>query len=157
MYVLNTIVLEGVFLNKENRTELSEAVNDFVDANQQILSLADSLSENGSIGIVFEKLINEHVRTLKGQQNVDSIIMNSESSVRFCGQLFCSATRTIEKIFHGILDDGKTGDYESLQNLMTIKGRENREFRDKMAEIRSVLNISRSILADIEPLDLPRE
>ena len=40
---------------------------------------------------------------------------------------------------------------------MTIKGRENREFRDKMAEIRSVLNISRSILADIEPLDLPRE
>ena len=157
MYVLNTIVLEGIFLNKENRTELSEAVNDFVDANQQILSLADSLSENGSIGIVFEKLINEHVRTLKGQQNVDSIIMNSESSVRFCGQLFCSATRTIEKIFHGILDDEKTGDYESLQNLMTIKGRENHEFRDKMTEIRSILNISRSIFADIEPLDLPRE
>lgn len=157
MYVLNTLVLEGIFLNKENRSELSEAVNDFVDANQQIILFANSLKEDGSIGTTFMKLINDHVRTLKGQQNVDSIIMNSETTVRMCGKMFCSSTRIIERVIHGIIDDEKEKDYESLQNLMSIKGRENREFRDKMAEMKDMLIIARSILADIEPLDLPSE
>lgn len=156
MSVLNTIVIEGLFINKDNRNELSSAVNDFADANQQILVFVHSLGEDGAIGGMFARLVSEHIRTLKGQQNVDSVILNAESTVRFCGQQFCASTRTIEKIFHGIIDDEKDKDYESLQNFMTIKGRDNHRFREKMAEVRSLLNIARSILADIEPLDLPK-
>lgn len=156
MTVLNTVVIEGLFINKDNRNELSAAVNDFADANQQILVFARSLDNDGAVGGMFARLSDEHIRTLKGQQNVDSVILNAESTVRFCGRQFCSSARIIEKIFHGIMDDGKDKDYESLQNFMTIKGRDNHRFREKMAETRSLLNTARSILADIEPLDLPK-
>ena len=39
---------------------------------------------------------------------------------------------------------------------MTIKGRENRAYRDNLQAEREVLLESHKILAEIEPLDLPK-
>lgn len=155
--VLNVLVLEGVFLNNDNRAEFSEAMNKFAEINHQVQLFGESLNEKGSVGSVFAKLIADHVRTLKGQNMVNSMILNAETSVRGWESSFCECCRTIEKVLAGILDDEKTDKkYESIQNLMTIKGRENRAFRDNLQAEREVLLESRRILAEIEPLDLPK-
>lgn len=155
--VLNVLVLEGVFLNNDNRAEFSEAMNKFAEINHQVQLFGESLNEKGSVGSVFAKLIADHVRTLKGQNMVNSIILNAETSVRGWESSFCDCCRTIEKVLAGILDDEKTDKkYESIQNLMTIKGRENRAYRDNLQAEREVLLESRRILAEIEPLDLPK-
>ena len=39
---------------------------------------------------------------------------------------------------------------------MTLKGRGNREFRDKLAEAREKINECRQILGEIEPLDMAK-
>lgn len=157
MGVLNVLVLEGVFLNNDNRAEFSEAMNKFAEINHQVQLFGESLNEKGSVGSVFAKLIADHVRTLKGQNMVNSIILNAETSVRGWESSFCDCCRTIEKVLAGILDDEKTDKkYESIQNLMTIKGRENRAYRDNLQAEREVLLESRRILAEIEPLDLPK-
>lgn len=155
--VLNVLVLEGVFLNNDNRAEFSEAMNKFAEINHQVQLFGESLNEKGSVGGVFAKLIADHVRTLKGQNMVNSIILNAETSIRGWESSFCDCCRTIEKVLAGILDDEKTDKkYESIQNLMTIKGRENRAYRDNLQAEREVLLESRRILAEIEPLDLPK-
>lgn len=157
MGVLNVLVLEGVFLNNDNRAEFSEAMNKFAEINHQVQLFGESLNEKGSVGSVFAKLIADHVRTLKGQNMVNSIILNAETSVRGWESSFCDCCRTIEKVLAGILDDEKTDKkYESIQNLMTIKGRENRAYRDNLQAEREVLLESHKILAEIEPLDLPK-
>lgn len=155
--VLNVLVLEGVFLNNDNRAEFSEAMNKFAEINHQVQLFGESLNEKGSVGSVFAKLIADHVRTLKGQNMVNSIILNAETSIRGWESSFCDCCRTIEKVLAGILDDEKTDKkYESIQNLMTIKGRENRAYRDNLQAEREVLLESHRILAEIEPLDLPK-
>lgn len=155
--VLNVLVLEGVFLNNDNRAEFSEAMNKFAEINHQVQLFGESLNEKGSVGSVFAKLIADHVRTLKGQNMVNSIILNAETSIRGWESSFCDCCRTIENVLAGILDDEKTDKkYESIQNLMTIKGRENRAYRDNLQAEREVLLESRRILAEIEPLDLPK-
>lgn len=157
MGVLNVLVLEGVFLNNDNRAEFSEAMNKFAEINHQVQLFGESLNEKGSVGSVFAKLIADHVRTLKGQNMVNSIILNAETSIRGWESSFCDCCRTIEKVLAGILDDEKTDKkYESIQNLMTIKGRENRAYRDNLQAERELLLESRRILAEIEPLDLPK-
>lgn len=154
--VLNVLVLEGVFINNDNRSELSEALNNFAEVNHQVLLFGESLGEKGSVGNIFAKLYEEHVRTLKGQNMIDSVILNAETSIRNWESVFCEACRTIDKVLHGIIDDDKSKGYESLQNLMTIRGHDNREYRDKLAAAREELFECRSILAEIEPLDLPK-
>lgn len=155
--VLNVLVLEGVFLNNDNRAEFSEAMNKFAEINHQVQLFGESLNEKGSVGSVFAKLIADHVRTLKGQNMVNSMILNAETSVRGWESSFCDCCRTIEKVLAGILDDEKTDKkYESIQNLMTIRGRENRAYRDNLQAEREVLLESHKILAEIEPLDLPK-
>lgn len=157
MPVLNTLMLEGVFLNNENRTEFSEAVNEFSAVNDKIENFVDSLSPRGSVGSAFDQISAEHIRSLKGQARVDSLILNAETGIHEIDVSFCKTCRTLERVFHGILDDEKDTSYDSLQNLMTIRGHENREFREKMASVRDVLRNAQQLLAEIEPLDLPRQ
>lgn len=151
--VLNIIILEGIFIDKENGSQMSEAVNSFCDANQQILTLVASIEERGSIGAVFAKYIEERMRTLRGQQTITNLMTNTENTVRNLGKIFCNSTREIDKILGGILDDKKNNGYEGLQNFMTIRGAKNKKFRSEMEKTRDALNVARSIVAEIEPLD----
>lgn len=151
--ILNVIILEGIFINKENGAQMGEAVNEFTEANQEILSLATSLTSTGNIGSVFEKLIEEHMRTLRSQQTVNNLMNSTENQVRNIGKIFCNSSRQIDKILNGILSDAKITGYESLQNFMTIGGRGNKKFRSDMAKTQTVLNTARGIIAEIEPLD----
>lgn len=151
--VLNIVILEGIFINKDNGTQMSEAVNTFCDANQQILTLVSSIGERGAIGSVFAKYIEERMRTLRGQQTISNLMMNTENTVRNLGKSFCNSTREIDKVFAGILDDKKISGYEGLQNFMTIRGVKNKKFRSEMAKTRAALNTARAIVAEIEPLD----
>ncbi|MBQ9495531.1 MAG: hypothetical protein IJR50_07835 [Treponema sp.] len=155
--VLNTLMLEGIFLKNENRTEFSEAVNEFSSVNQKIETFINSLSPRGSIGTAFEQVASEHMRSLHSQARIDSIIVTAESQVHEFEVAFCNQCRTIESVFHGIFDEVKDSKFDTLQNLMTLKGRENQEFRDKMREVRATLKNTQELLAEIEPLDLPRQ
>ena len=157
MPTLTTLMLEGIFLKNENRIEFSEAVNDFASTNKKIETFAESLAPRGTKGIVFESIASEHIRSLKGQARIDSLMLAIEAEVRELGGAFCRECRTIENIFSGIFNESKSADYDVLQNFMTIQGRDNQDFRDKMLDVRSLLQNSFKLLAEIEPFNLPRE
>lgn len=151
---LNILVLEGIFINNENRAELSEAVNDFDNINQKIEDFVHSLSSSGSLGTIFQKIADNHLRTMKAQSQIDALIINAETSVRTWEKKFCETCRTFERIFNGIMDEKKQKGYESIQNFVTIKGRENRAFRESLENARKILNEAKNVLSEIEPLEL---
>ena len=157
MPTLTTLMLEGIFLKNENRIEFSEAVNDFASTNKKIEAFTESLAPRGTKGIVFESIASEHIRSLKGQERIDSLMLTIEAEVRELGSAFCKECRTIENIFSGIFNESKSADYDVLQNFMTIQGRDNQDFRDKMLDVRSLLQNAFKLLAEIEPFNLPRE
>ena len=155
MQVLNTIILEGVFADNNNRNELSEALNNFADVNQHVSTFVYSLSEQGALGSVFKKIQAEGVRTMQNLALADSTIFTAVTSIRAWGKDFCEACRTIDRIFGRIFEDSKVKDYAGLQNISTIKGRENKDFREKMHAVRHTLDQAKFIITEIEPLDLP--
>ena len=146
--------MEGIFINNENRAELSEAVNDFDNINQKIEDFVHSLSSSGSLGTIFQKIADNHLRTMKAQSQIDALIINAETSVRTWEKKFCETCRTFERIFNGIMDEKKQKGYESIQNFVTIKGRENRAFRESLENARKILNEAKNVLSEIEPLEL---
>ena len=154
---LTTLMLEGIFLKNENRIEFSEAVNDFASTNKKIESFTESLAPRGTRGIVFEGIASERIRSLKGQSRIDSLMLTIETEVRELSGAFCRECRIIENIFSGIFNEGKNADYDALQNLMTIQGRDNQDFRDKMLDVRNLLQNAFKLLAEIEPFNLPRD
>lgn len=158
MDCLNVVILDGIFIKKENRTTLADAINDVVDVVQQMRTFAEAITPDGSIGSILKKYEDEHNHSMKAQQLVNSMMMNTETQVRTCGKIFCNASRAIEKVFRGIIDDTNTDkDYASLQNLASIKGQENRLFRDSMHETMETMRIMRDVLIEVEPLDLPTD
>ena len=157
MPTLTTLMLEGIFLKNENRIEFSEAVNDFATTNKKIETFTESLAPRGTRGIVFDGIASEHVRSLKGQARIDSLMIVIEAEIRELSGAFCKECRSIENIFSGIFNESKNTDYDALQNLMTIQGRDNQNFRDKMLDVRSLLQNACKLLAEIEPFDLPHD
>ena len=59
----------------------------------------------------------------------------------------------MENVFHGFFDDDKDGEHQPLQNLTTIKGRQNREWRDNLIMIRNDLKKVMFYISELEPID----
>ena len=150
---LNTLMMEGVFVNNENRNEYSEALSGFIACNNQMQDLLQRLSEDGEYGQKFIEFSESKVRSFQIQNQIDSMMSTTESEIRDVLKRFCKTCRTIELIFHGIFDDDKDGVHETLQNYSTIKGPHNRQYRENLGKIRKILKSATFYIAELEPID----
>lgn len=150
---LNTLMMEGVFVNNENRNEYSEALSEFIACNNQMQDLLHRLSEEGEYGQKFIEFSESKVRSFQTQNQIDSMMSTTESEIRDVLKRFCKTCRTIELIFHGIFDDEKDGVHETLQNYSTIKGPHNRLYRENLGKIRKILKSATFYIAELEPID----
>lgn len=150
---LNTLMMEGVFVNNENRNEYSEALSEFIACNNQMQDLLHRLSEEGEYGQKFIEFSESKVRSFQTQNQIDSMMSTTESEIRDILKRFCKTCRTIELIFHGIFDDEKDGVHETLQNYSTIKGSHNRQYRENLGKIRKILKSATFYIAELEPID----
>ena len=150
---LNTLMMEGVFVNNENRNEYSEALSEFIACNNQMQDLLHRLSEDGEYGQKFIEFSESKVRSFQTQNQIDSMMSTTESEIRDVLKRFCKTCRTIELIFHGIFDDEKDGVHETLQNYSTIKGPHNRQYRENLGKIRKILKSATFYIAELEPID----
>ena len=150
---LNDLAMEGIFFKGENRVEYSEGLNNFSTANTRMLGLIESLSSKGEIGMMFEEFSTSKVHTFQVQKQIDGTMEQIEKTVRDCLKLFGKGARTIDRVFHGIFDEDRDGIHDSLQNLSSIKGHDNRHFRDSLIEIRKLLQRCVYYLTELEPID----
>lgn len=151
--VMNDVMLEGVFLRNENRTEYSEALNIFVEANKEIIELNDRLSSGGDYGQLFEEFTTSKVRTLQVQNQIDSMMASTESSIHDCVSKIIKSCKSIDLIYTGFFSEQKDGTHDGLQNLNTIKGHGNRVWKDKLSDIHIIIKKLMFYLEELEPID----
>lgn len=150
---LNTLMMEGVFIKNENRDEFTEALSEFTVANNQMQELIDRLSPAGEYGIKFSEISNTKTKSFQIQKEIDSMMATTESEIREIIKKFCKSCRTIESIFFGIFEDKKDGVHETLQNFTTIRGAQNKQYRDTLGKIRHILKKATFYIAELEPID----
>jgi len=153
MPYLNDVMLEGIFIKSENRQDYSEGLNLFVMANKQMLELLDNLSPSGPYGSLFEEFATNKVRTLQIQNQIDSMMKNTDAEIAIILRDFQKGARQMDDVFKGFFDDQKDGKHESLQNWTSIKGHQNREWRDRLKIIRELIKKAIFYLTELEPID----
>ena len=154
---LNVVAMEGVFYRSENRSEYSEGLNNFSNANTLMLDLLRKLSPEGEYGRLFDDFATNRVHTFQIQSQIESMMEQIENTTKEAIALFGKGARTIERVFYGFFEEQKDGIHEPLQNITTIRGRDNRRFVDSLISIRQLLKKVLSYIAELEPIDSIRE
>ncbi|NLC93718.1 MAG: hypothetical protein GX677_09730 [Treponema sp.] len=154
---LHDVVMEGIFLKSDNRKEYSEGLNLFATANEQVGSLLEKLSPKGTYGEIFNEFSGNKVRSFQMQNQIDSMIASTEAEIKESTKMFIKGANMIDVVFHGIFDETKDGEHEGLQNIMLIKGNQNRIFRDKLVEIRHLIKLTVFYLTELIPIDASTE
>lgn len=150
---LNEVMMEGVFIRSENRIEYSEGLNLFVEANNTMKEVIDRLAPDGEFGKLFSDFATNHIRTFQIQNQIDSMMASTESDVRDAITKFTKGAKMMDRVFHGMFDDIKDGMHETLQNFTSIKGHQNRVWREHLAAIRNGLKKAIFYITELEPID----
>ena len=154
--VLKTVMLEGDFIQKENRSEYNDSFNRLIQVSIDFETLNRQMAAGGEYGIIFTKLQqDEKLRSLQANSKVESIIRGVESDVRSILSSFGEACRTLELCFSGIFLEKKDSRYDSLSNFNRIGGKNNEKFKEDLTNARESLAACYSMIRELEPIDTP--
>lgn len=154
---LNEVMMEGVFIRNENRIEYSEGLNLFVQSVSQIRELTDRLAPEGEFGALFDEFATSRLRSFQVQNQIDSMMATTESEIKDSVRKFSKGSRMMDKCLNGILSDEKDGVHDGLQNLGTIKGSQNRAWKDRLRNIWETLKKAQFYISELEPIDSATE
>ncbi len=152
---LKILLLEGQFVNKENRAEFANTLNDLSQISSEMYSLSEDLSPKGQTGLIFEKLASERLRTLAAQSKIETIIVEKEALVKARKNSFCNCARSVLNILNGIFAEKKDTRYDGIQNLASIQGGNNAAFRSRLMKCQEVFAAALDVLKELEQIDIP--
>lgn len=153
--VLKTVMLEGDFIQKENRSEYNDSFNRLIQVSIDLQTMKQSLAASGEYGMIFNKLMNERLRSLQAYSKVEAIIRGIESDVRSMLSSFGEACRILELCFSGIFLEKADSRYDSLSNLNRIQGKDNEKFKENLLAARQSIANAYSMIRELEPIDTP--
>ncbi|WP_027728576.1 DUF5312 domain-containing protein [Treponema sp. C6A8] len=151
---LNDIVLEGIFNGTQSRTEYTSGFNLFQQANQKMADLLASLSPNGDYGLKFTEWARFPVSSVQMQNQIKTAIGKIETEIRSVVKDFTAGTAILVKFLSKLFSPDSKRALEVLQNYTQIKGRGNREWRDKLEKVYVDLTKCVYYISEVEPIEL---
>ena len=152
---LKTLLLEGQFVNKENRAEFANTLNDLSQISSRMYDFEEDVSDKGQTGLVFEKLASEHLRSLAAQSKIDTLVIEKEAIVKSMKNSFCGCARSVLNILNGIFAEKKDTRYDGIQNLASIQGGQHANFRASLMQSQKVFAAALDVLKELEQIDIP--
>lgn len=152
---LKLLLLEGNFINKENRQEFANTLNDLGLLNNQMAALTMDLSKVGQIGLVFDKIAANHLRTLQAHSKIETTMLNVEAEVQEIKNKFCNDCRSIRSIVGATLGNTKDTRYDGVSNIDSIQGSKNEQFKAALDKSANLFISALEMLKELEPIDLP--
>ena len=150
---LKTVMTEGNFMQKDNRTEFTEAFNEYVQVSIGLETVRRNCESGGEVGALFKKLENE--RTLQSQQKAEQTMHSCESDIGHLLYKFGEASRRMTLVMAGICGVSSDSRYDSLTNMDELGGKENALFRKRLQIARDSLDHAFEIVKELEPIDTP--
>ncbi|MBP5447568.1 MAG: hypothetical protein J6X95_05640 [Treponema sp.] len=152
---LKILLLEGQFVNKENRAEFANTLNELSQVSSRMYDFEEDISDKGQTGLVFEKLASEHLRTLAAQSKIDTLIIEKEAIIKSTKNSFCDQARSVLNILNGVFAEKKDTRYDGIQNLASIQGSQNANFRASLQKSQKIFGAALDILKELEQIDIP--
>lgn len=154
--VLKTVMVEGDFAKKDNREEYSEAFNGLVQTSILLSDLRRRLADNGDLGTGFSKISHEKLRTITGKGKADNLMREAETSMADIVFCFGEASRKLDLVLKGVLNESTDMRYDTLTNLYKIQPGANQAFRDKLRAARDSVMNALSLVKELESIDSPQ-
>ena len=151
--ILTDVITEGIFERSQNKTEFSDGYNLFCDACRDMMSLLERLSEKGEIGTIFVSIKKNHIHSFQSQNQVEALLTTIENEIHDITKNFIKGSRILDAVMHGFFDSENDSIHFSLQNFNNIKGSQNMNWREKLANVRKGLNKCIFYLLELEPID----
>lgn len=152
---MKALMMEGIFINSANQSEYSITTNELGDIMRRAREFSKSVSDGGELSTTLSHLAAERMNTINWQSKITGVMMTAEAVVHDMSTDLCNQCRVIERVLHGVFDEDIAGGYDTIRNLNTIKGGDNKEFRDGLNRARKSLGGARQILSELEVLDAP--
>ncbi len=152
---LKALLLEGQFVNNENRSEFANTLNELSEISSSMYDFAEDVSSVGQTGLVFEKLASERLRTLSAQAKIDTLIIQNENCIKRNKDKFCNCARSVLNIMAGVFREGRDTRYDGIQNLASIQAGKNAAFREALMKSRAAFASALDILKSLEQIDMP--
>lgn len=150
---LKLVMVEGDFVQKENREEFFDSFNKLVSISEQFQILVKKISPSGEFGSIFKKILEQKIKTVQSFSKMESMIYEIEGDFRSLINGFCDSCRTLELCFTGIFHEKKDSRYDGLTNLNRISGIANEEFQQQLSLARVNLKNAFSLIKELEPIE----
>lgn len=151
--ILNDIMMEGVFIRQQDRLEYTEGLSLVKNSVEKMKSCNLRLSKEGDFGALFDDFIGRNNLTHQMQNQLDSAMAYIESEIREIVRDMKKGLEMLNNIFIGILNEPVDGLIAGLQNFKTIKGHKNREWREQVVKVRSIVKHSLMFITQLEALE----
>ena len=152
---LKYLLLEGLFENKDNRQEFAMVINDLSQLHNDVYSILEELSPLGSIGLIFDKILANHLKTLQAQSKIESTMLNLESHFQSVKKSFCDDCRIIIKVVGAVLGNSSDTRYDGILNLAAMKSDTGKSFAEELSISLEKFSNALEIIKELETVDIP--
>jgi hypothetical protein len=150
---LKILLIDGVFFRQENRLEYADACNEFMKMPESIKTFESRLGHDGDLGRLFDEARLDFGGTGSKQNRMLAAIQAASAEADKILLDFIRSVRTLVAILGAIVKPGSSSRYESLQNLSTIDGRMNAQYRRSLERSRDVFELFLGLVGQICELD----
>ena len=152
--ILEVIGVEGDFSLRENRIEFTDTMNLFATTGKDVEIFAEKLSSTGEYGVQLAKYEDGDDRSASSKDFIAVVMEEIEDEASTIIKNFGKACRSMSNLLAGILSEKITAYYGPLTNLMKIRGRENKAFREQLTSVKDGINHAYELIKEFESIDL---
>lgn len=150
---LKTLMVEGKFHKKENLVSFTEAYNEFIQISVNLADLNRKLQNSGEYGSVFMKFQDGQMKSLQGQEKIESLMLKIESDISTAIRMFGESCRLMNLVLNGVLGIERNKNYDTISNFSSIQGRDNAKFMAQISETNGSIAEALKLIAELEVVD----
>jgi hypothetical protein len=151
--IMKIVLVDGEFSQRDLRVEFTDIYNEFNHLSETILSLNDKLSPKGIYGESFLRIIRESIRTIQGQNKINSLMLSIESEANLLVSKFCDNCRSMLMLMAGFLAQSKESRYSTLSNITTLSGVKDGSLREQLNDVKIGLELAFDLIKEIETIE----
>lgn len=153
---LKLIFLKGEFYKEENRQVFTDTLEDISNIDTRIILLAGSLEPDGELGGRMKKIYDKDVKTESDKQIITDIFVQANKEALAIIEQTGRHLQALAHILGGILHGEPGSQFDTLSNLASIGGRENKKLISSWHDILDQIVQSMNLLAEIKELESSR-
>jgi len=150
---LRPILIDGEFINKENKIEFTEAYNNLIKLDDLIRHFDQNISPEGDYGKRYAKAKNEILVLPVKRRKIQIVLEEASREAERIIEQTQEALESMVRILEGITKTGTDEKYDTLVNLSAFNTRGGVIFVDTLAQTLIQIKKTLQLLKDVEIME----